>query len=185
MDERELLRAAQAGDREAFGELVRLYQARLRAFAARYVDRSEDVFDLVQDAFLDALRNLHAFDTRQEFGPWLRAICRNRIRNYWRDRRVRRNARQALVDAALEESSGAMEDDLDAAVGKVRALERCVGELQPAHRELLQLRYARGVPVADLARRLDRSPPAMSMILCRIRFTLMKCMERSLEAGLS
>ena len=185
MDERELIQRAQAGDRDAFGEIVRLHQARLRAFAARYVDRAEDVFDLVQDAFLDALRNLHVFDARQEFGPWLRAICRNRIRNYWRDRRVRRNAHQALVDAALEEGAGAMEDDLDAAVGRVRALERCVGELQPAHRELLQLRYARGVPVADLARRLDRSPPAMSMILCRIRSALMKCMERSLEAGLS
>ncbi len=185
MDERDLIQRAQAGDRNAFGEIVRLHQARLRAFAARYVDRAEDVFDLVQDAFLDAMRNLGTFDTRLEFGPWLRAICRNRIRNYWRERRVRRNAHQALVDAALEETSGEMEDDLDTAVEKVRALERCVGELQPAHRDLLQLRYARGVAVAELARRLDRSAAAMSMILCRIRTALEKCMERSLEAGLS
>lgn len=78
MHEREIILKAQRGDHEAFGELVRRYQARLRGFAARDVENSHDVYDLVQDAFLDALRNLGSFDVEREFYPWLRAICRNR-----------------------------------------------------------------------------------------------------------
>jgi RNA polymerase sigma-70 factor (ECF subfamily) len=78
MDERELIRLAQKGDRDAFGELVALYQARLRAYVARYVSRPDEVFDIVQDGFIDAMEHLDRFDPEKEVGPWLRAICRNR-----------------------------------------------------------------------------------------------------------
>jgi RNA polymerase sigma-70 factor (ECF subfamily) len=185
MDESELIRRAQQGDRGAFGELVRLHQARLRAFAARFVPRSEDVFDLVQDAFLKAYRALGTFDPRQEFGPWLRTICRNQIRNHWRERRVRRNAHLALVDAALEASADAAGDPGDDALERVEALRRCVDELQPSHRELVRNRYARGMAVADLARRLDRSAPALSMVLVRVRAALQKCLARHFGPELS
>jgi RNA polymerase sigma-70 factor len=180
MDESELIRRAQQGDRGAFGELVRLHQARLRAFAARFIPCSEDVFDLVQDAFLKAYRALGTFDPRQELGPWLRTICRNQIRNHWRERRVRRNAHLALVDAALEASADTEGDAGHDALERVEALRRCVDELQPAHRELVRDRYARGMAVADLARRLDRSAAALSMVLVRVRAALQKCLARRL-----
>jgi RNA polymerase sigma-70 factor len=180
MDEAGLIRRAQQGDRGAFGELVRLHQARLRAFAARFVPRSEDVFDLVQDAFLSAYRALGTFDPAQDLGPWLRTICRNRIRNHWRERRVRRSAQLALVDAALEASAEASGEAADDALERVEALRRCVDELQPSHRELVRDRYARGMAVADLARRLDRSAPALSMVLVRVRAALLKCLARRL-----
>lgn len=181
-DERELARRAKAGDREAFGGLVRLYQARLRAYVARYVPRPEDVFDIVQDSFLDALDHLDRFDLSREFGPWLRAICRNRMLNHFRSRRTARSAAAALVDRALEESRGPMEDDLEAAGEKLRALRRCLSRLEPAHRELIDQRYRREVPLADLARRMGRSAAALAMALLRIRASLQKCMERGLEA---
>ena len=57
MDEKESIRRAQEGDREAFGPLVELYQARLRAYAARYVESGDDVFDIVQDVFLNAFKS--------------------------------------------------------------------------------------------------------------------------------
>src|SRR5215510_1283467 len=113
MDERELIRRAREGDRDAFGNLVALYQARLRAFVARYVSRPDEVFDIVQDGFIDAMEHLERFDASKEFGPWLRAICRNRMLNHFRSAKVRQNAAAALVEEALQENWGAMEDDLD------------------------------------------------------------------------
>ena len=180
MDEADLVRRAQQGDRGAFGEIVRLHQARLRAFAARFVPRSEDVFDLVQDAFLNAFRAIGTFDPALELGPWLRTIVRNRIRNHWRERHVRRNAHLALVDAALEASADAPGEAPVDALEQVEALRRCVDELQPAHRELIRDRYAHGMAVADLARRLDRSAAALSMVLVRVRAALQKCLARRL-----
>jgi RNA polymerase sigma-70 factor (ECF subfamily) len=181
-DERELARRAKEGDREAFGDLVRLYQARLRAYTARYVPGPEDVFDIVQDAFIDALDHLDRFDLARDFGPWLRAICRHRMLNHFRSRRTGRSAAAALVDQALEESRGPMEDDLEAAGARLKALQRCLGRLEPSHRELIDQRYRREVPLADLARRMGRSAAALAMALLRIRAALQKCMERGLEA---
>src|SRR5438128_2372497 len=131
MSERDLVLMAQKGDREAFGEIVRLYQARLRAFVARTVHRAEDVFDIVQDGFLDALKNIHRFDPAQELGPWLRAVCRNRTLNFFRARRVRVAAAVALVEQALEEQWGENETSLEEASDEVRALQRCIDRLEP------------------------------------------------------
>ncbi len=181
MEERELIARAKGGDREAFGGLVRLYQARLRAYVARYVVRAEDVFDIVQDAFLDALEHLDRFDPDCGFGPWIRAICRNRMLNHFRANRTARGAAAALVDRALEETHGPMDDDLEAAGRKLKALQRCVDRLDPAQRELIDLRYRREIPLADLARRMGRSAAALAMALMRIRAALEKCMERGLE----
>ena len=109
MDERELIRRAQQGDREAFGQLVALYQARLRAYVARYVPRADEVFDIVQDGFIDALEHLDRFDADKEVGPWLRAICRNRMLNHFRSHRVRQNAAQALVVCQVAMLAGGVE----------------------------------------------------------------------------
>jgi RNA polymerase sigma-70 factor len=182
MDERELVRKAQKGDRDAFGEIVRLYQARLRAFVARSVHRAEDVFDIVQDAFLDALKNLHRFDPDQELGPWLRAVSRNRMLNFFRARRVRLNAAVALVEQALEEQWVENEVALGEASDEVRALQKCVDRLDGQQRELLELRYKRNLAVNDLAKRLRRSAAALSMSLFRIRATLQKCLGQRTEA---
>jgi RNA polymerase sigma-70 factor (ECF subfamily) len=181
MDERELIRRAQQGDRRAFGELVSLYQARLRAFVARYVSRPDEVFDIVQDGLIDAMEHLDRFDPEKEFGPWLRAICRNRMLNHFRSNKVRQNAAMALVDAALQETWGPMEDDLEDGAERVAALRRCVDKLEKAQRELLELRYRREVPLNELAQKLGRSAAALSMSLFRLRAILEKCMEQGLE----
>lgn len=181
MDEKDLIRAAQRGDRDAFGRLVALYQARLRAFVARYVTRPDDVFDIVQEGFIDAMQHLDRFDPDKDFGPWLRAICRNRMLNHFRSNRVRQNAAAALVEDALQETWGTMEDDLEEGVERVAALRRCIDKLEKSQRDLVEQRYRREVPLNDLARRLGRSAAALSMALFRIRAALEKCMARNLE----
>jgi RNA polymerase sigma-70 factor (ECF subfamily) len=180
MDERELVRRARKGDREAFGELVRLYQARLRAHVARYVTRPEDVYDIVQDGFIDALEHLDRFDETKDVGPWLRAICRNRMLNHFRSKRVRQTAAQTLVDAALEETWASADPALAEGEERVAALRRCIAELDRPQRELLDLRYHQEVPLGDLARRMRRSAAALSMMLFRLRGILEKCVSRRL-----
>jgi len=177
MEEKDLIRAAQKGDRDAYGQLVALYQARLRAFVARYVTRADDVFDIVQEGFIDAMQHLDRFDPAKDFGPWLRAICRNRMLNHFRSNKVRQNAAAVLVQDALQETWGAMEDNLEDGAERVAALRRCIDKLEKTQRDLVEQRYRREVPLNDLARRLGRSAAALSMALFRIRAALEKCMQ--------
>jgi RNA polymerase sigma-70 factor (ECF subfamily) len=181
MEEKELIQAAQKGDRDAYGQLVALYQARLRAFVARYVTRPDEVFDIVQEGFIDAMQHLDRFDLDKDFGPWLRAICRNRMLNHFRSNKVRQTAAAALVDEAMHETWGDMEDDLEEGRERVTALRRCIDKLEKTQRDLVELRYRREIPLNDLARKLGRSAAALSMALFRIRAALEKCMDKRLE----
>jgi RNA polymerase sigma-70 factor (ECF subfamily) len=62
MEDAELAALAHAGDREAFGELVRRYAGQARRVARSVVANEADADDAAQDAFLAALRNLGRYD---------------------------------------------------------------------------------------------------------------------------
>ena len=173
MDDTSLIQAAQAGDREAFGQLVRLHQARLRALVALTLTDRDDVLDIVQESFVDAWRGLDRFDATREFGPWLRTICRNRVLKHLRDRLPKRRRELALVDEALIASESAEVEE--APEGRLAALRRCLEALDISHRALLERRYHEGVAVQDLASELGKSANAVSMILIRLKVVLQRC----------
>lgn len=91
MQDAELAALAQAGDREAFGELVARYSAQARRVARAILGHDEDADDAAQDGFLAALRHLGRYDPRRAFGPWLIRI----VANAATDRRRRRQVRSA------------------------------------------------------------------------------------------
>jgi len=179
LSEQECIRRARAGESAAFGHLVQMHQAAVRAFAARYVESSDDVFDIVQDTFLRAYETLDRFDPARPFGPWLRGICRHRMLRFFRARSVRHHATRGLVDAALAariEKSDA--DEAERLAGRVRALKACIAALPEEQRELLHLRYHHGIAVTEIARKLNQSAAAVSMRLLRIRDALRSCVEK-------
>ncbi|MGE3803032.1 MAG: RNA polymerase sigma factor [Gemmataceae bacterium] len=181
MHERELILRARSGDREAFGELVRQHQARLRSFLACTIDNAHDVYDLAQDAFLDAFRNLDSFDVDKEFYPWLRGIARNRMLNFFRTRKRRRSEPQALVDEALAEVAARCETEPGG--DRLEALASCLEGLEESQRSLISLRYGEGVAVKELASRFERNATAVSMQLLRLRAALMECVDRKLRVA--
>lgn len=87
--ERTLVRAAQAGDTEAFSTLVRLHQRRAYAVARAVVLTHEDAEDVVQEGFLHAYRALARFLPDQPFGAWLYRIVTNAALDLVRRRKVR------------------------------------------------------------------------------------------------
>jgi len=74
--EQDLIHAALSGDRSAAGGLVRAHQASLYAFMLRRCGRPDVAEDVVQEAFVRALTNLHRFDTRFRFSTWLFTIAK-------------------------------------------------------------------------------------------------------------
>lgn len=178
MDESATVRAAQAGDRQAFAALVGAHQARLRALVALSISDRDDILDVVQETFVDAWRGLPGFEAGREFGPWLRTICRNRVRQFLRQRIPRRRRELAVVDAAL--LAAPLADDT-APDERIAALRACIEGLDPAHRGMLERRYLDGVAVQRIAADLGRSPNAVSMVLLRLKDALLRCMERRPE----
>src|SRR5271163_2517317 len=82
-DDAILVRAAQAGDRAAFGRLYERYARMVHGVLLAKVPVSA-VDDLLQDVFLRALRRLSTLRESASFGAWLVTIARNLANDYHR-----------------------------------------------------------------------------------------------------
>ena len=87
------------------------------------------------------------------------------------------------MDAAIADRVRGDADDDSDVLGRLEALRTCIDRLQPAHRQLVDLRYHSGTPVKNIAAKLARSAASISMSLMRIREALQKCVQRRLETS--
>ena len=81
-----LVERAQHGEKGAFEELVRQYQAPLYYLALRIVRDEQAAADLTQTTFLRVYQNLWGFRQRSSLKTWLYRITINLCKNYLRDR---------------------------------------------------------------------------------------------------
>lgn len=70
----ELVRAAQVGDRDAFGELFERYRPGIVALAMRRVRNADEAEELAQDVFIQAMQKVSQLRVPEAFGGWLRQI---------------------------------------------------------------------------------------------------------------
>lgn len=180
IDEPALIARTRTGDAEAFGDLVLVHQARLRAFASRYVSSSDDVYDLVQDTFVTAYTALERFDESRDFGKWLRGICRNRILKYYRETSNRSKRMESITNVLQQrlEAESLVDDN---ALDRIEAIRECLKELKGSQRDLILNRHFHERAVKDMALQLNKSAAAVSVSLMRIRAKLRLCYERRIR----
>lgn len=85
----DILTRAQAGDRIAFGELVRFYRHDLLRVTYRFVGNYEDARDVLQQVFVKVYQNLDRWEPRAPFWSWLYRIAVNESLG-WKKREQRR-----------------------------------------------------------------------------------------------
>ena len=72
-----LIKKSQAGDGEAFGELVRHYEKFVYYTAYGFLTNPDDAFDVSQEAFIKAWRSIEGFREKSLFSTWLYRITVN------------------------------------------------------------------------------------------------------------
>ncbi len=77
VEETRLIERLRARDDDAYEELVRRFGGRLLATARRFLPRTEDAQDAVQEAFLSAFRSLDRFRGGSRLSTWLHRIVVN------------------------------------------------------------------------------------------------------------
>jgi RNA polymerase sigma-70 factor, ECF subfamily len=82
----DLITRTEAGEREAFDELVLKYQRPLYSLLYRMVSNHEDASDILQKTFVKAFTGLGSFERRSSFKTWLYQIAINLAKNVYRDR---------------------------------------------------------------------------------------------------
>jgi RNA polymerase sigma-70 factor, ECF subfamily len=139
LDEASLVRAAQRGDRGAFGLLYDRYCRVVHAILLARLPPSE-VDDLVQEVFLTALDRLAALRDPAAFPGWLAAIARNRAA----DRHRRRPDHIALAEESATAAPVAPE---------ALAVMAVLRALPDAYRETLVMRLVEGMTGPEIAAR--------------------------------
>jgi RNA polymerase sigma-70 factor (ECF subfamily) len=141
-DDAALLRAHVAGDRDAFGELVRRHRDRLWAVALRTLGDREEASDALQDALISALRSADRFRGDAAVTTWLHRIVVNACLD-----RIRRRQARPTVPLAETDPLPIVPVDSDTALD-VRA---ALAKLPHDQRVALILVDIQGYPVTDAA----------------------------------
>lgn len=155
--DRTLVDQAAAGDREAFGALVRRHQDRVFNLAYQIVRNREDALDVAQEAFVKAYSSLSSFKGEASFTTWMHRIAVNLAIDCLRRRR--------RGDASTYDDRLAVPEEADASVAAPdnpesalearqvrRLLARGIEALPPTHRAVLILREVEGLSYDDIAR---------------------------------
>jgi RNA polymerase sigma-70 factor (ECF subfamily) len=146
-----LVRAAQQGDRAAFGLLYARYSRMVHGILLARVPFSY-VDDLVQDVFLQALPSLITLREASRFPGWLASIARNRATDFHR---------RAKPNEEFDEDSSSVQPELPApstnhsshSSAEAHAVLDAIRSLPDAYREPLILRLVEGLTGPEIAAR--------------------------------
>lgn len=174
--DRILVRRMRAGEERAFDQFFELYFQPVYRFALSRLDRQADLSrDIAQATICRALEKLHLFRGEARLFTWLCAICRFEISAH--HRRERRDSRgvpltddiqpRADVAAAVLESQDPERRLLRGEVAK--QVHETIDQLPPRYAQALAWKYDDGLPVTEIARRLDLSEKAAESLLTRAR----------------
>lgn len=171
---------------QRFSDLVDEHHVALRAFVRALGVAPDWVDDVAQETFLKAYRELASFDDSRPFGPWLRGIARNIVRNELRASARRHrilHERVADIMLAVVDNDADPFESLGDSADVTDALRDCLAELSEKGRQLIKMRYADDLPASRIAESVGSNPPAVRQALVRSRGALRDCITRKMNGG--
>ena len=154
--ERKVIEAAQTGDLDALSSLYDGHINQVYRYSLARLGNVHDAEDVAEEIFLKMLAGLPSYEWRKvPFAAWLMRIARNEVVSF-----TRRNGRHALDTELPDElvDRGNKNDPVEA-TERMMALEDLRGAvalLPEAQREVIILRFASGLSIADTARALGK-----------------------------
>jgi len=160
-DEESLVRRAQQHDQEAFAQLYETNFDKIYRYVTLRIGNRTEAEDVTQQVFLNALRSISSFKWKgTPFSAWLFRIAHNQVVDY-----LRKKTKQATVflDESLVSSDSnpqlIAERKLD-----IEQLLSATGHLTEAQREVISLRFAGELSIAQVARVMGKSQGAVKAL---------------------
>jgi RNA polymerase sigma-70 factor (ECF subfamily) len=142
----ELVTRAQQGDREAFSTLAHGVSARLYATARLILRQPDRAEDAVQDALIEAWRDIRGLRDPDRLDAWLHRLLVRACH-----RQIRTDSRRRITEVELPWALGGAGTDSARALADRDEMERAFRRLTPDQRTILALVYYADLPLADVA----------------------------------
>ena len=166
-EERNIIAAAQRGDRAAFKSLYDRYRDRIYNLIFYSMGDELSAEDVLQIVFVKVYRGLPRFRFEASLATWIYRITLNECLNQQRGRGVQHIPFEALLGSDEELDTGAAAD-LQHAEGERREIvHRAVMELSPKLRAVVALKYLDGLSYEEIASVLECSPGTVASRLNR------------------
>lgn len=181
-----LISLAKGGDESALDRLCKVYGERVRRIVrlrmGRELRSKMESMDVVQDAFISALRSLDDFtyDNEGDFLRWLSKIAENRIRDnleklHADKRDIRKeiplNSNRQAIEDSFVRTNGPVDSTTPSVIMSRREeldkLEKAMDKLRPEYREVIVWVKIEGLSHEDAAKRLNKSSHSTRALLSR------------------
>ncbi|MHB8376800.1 MAG: sigma-70 family RNA polymerase sigma factor [Dehalococcoidia bacterium] len=153
--ERDAVERARDGDQQALADLYDWYMPRVYRYALARIGNIAEAEDLTEEVFLKMLGAIGDFRWKDvPFSSWIFRIAHNHIASHFR-----RTAQRGGPTAAIPEEMIDVRGDFAAAVEEritIEEVRRATELLPDAQREVIALRFAVGLSIADTAKVLGK-----------------------------
>jgi len=164
VSDQELVARTQAGDPDAFDELIVRYSPRLYGLVYNMTSNHEDTHDLMQEIFGKAYRSIKSFRGKSSFYTWLHSIGVNMTINFLKKRGRRYQLSLDDVDSSiqydkefLEITEGRDPSDETNLSELQQRLNEAMMKLSNDHRAVVTMFDIQGMPHAEIAKILGVS----------------------------
>lgn len=178
-DEKILIKRSQNGDREAFGELVSIYEQQVYSIAFRFMGNHEDASELAQEAFVRAFRGIGRFRGEASFKTWIYHIVANVCRDELR--KLKRQPTVSLNNPIVTDEGEITREQADWTMVPERIYEskelqetvqELLNQMTPEYRQVLILRELQGFTYEEIASTLECSLGTVKSRINRARKAL-------------
>lgn len=190
VSDEELVTRAKAGDRNAYGDLVERYQKRVYSVAYGILRNRADAWDIAQEAFVKAYRNLGRFEGESTFFTWIYRITYNlsidHIRASGRREAVSTEETGVLEKALESEGKSTYSDNPSQASDRtelMRILHQAMNQLSEKHRAIIVLREVEGLSYEEIADVLGVAKGTVMSRLFHARKNLQALLGPYVESG--
>jgi RNA polymerase sigma-70 factor (ECF subfamily) len=164
--EEDLVSRAQRREPEAFGQLYEENFDRIYRYVVLRVRNQADAEDITQQVFLKALEKIGSYRWRgMPFASWLFRIAHNMVVDYWK-----KKSREKVTAVAPEEIDQMVDESSNGPATlaelkfDMKQLSVACEQLSDGQREIISLRFAGGLSVAEAAKVMGKSEGAVKVL---------------------
>lgn len=149
-------------------------QSTVSAFIRTLVPDYQQADEVVQRVAVTLVRKYDQYDQSRPFAAWAIGVAKFEVLYY---RRERATDRHLFGDDIVEQIASRYEALAEESDPLRDALKNCLDQVEGRSRQVIELRYKRGLSSAAIAAEMQLSSGAVRMLLSRVRDSLRRCIE--------
>ncbi len=175
----ELIKGAQRGNRQCLEELAEQAKERLQVYVYRLTQQQELTAEIVQESLVEMFKVIGKLRESDRFWPWLYGIATNKLHRYYRTEQKQRKFATADMPEKMtfKERQGGFEKLVGEELKQIVA--KAMNKLKTRHKAVLVMRCYDDMAYSEIAESIGSSEFGTRMLFVRAKRALQKELSRN------